>query len=113
MKYVAIDLKVTSKNIEKGQIIEFAAIIDDLNYKKKVSDLPFIHMPVRHNFYQGDAYELFLASRSLQAIACCDERTVSIDHLGYNFWQFLCKNGYDASSKIMIAGINNLNFFTR
>lgn len=123
MKYISIDIETTGLNPEKCQILEFAAVIDDTDKVRKISDLPRLHL--RFAFGEGiygEPYALNLNAAIIAKIHKDDESEcpiVSRFNLSRDLKDFLLKNGYtketihlydSVAEKIVVAGKNFQGF---
>lgn len=54
MKYVSIDIETTSLDRNTGQILEFAAVLDDLENQKPLEELPYFRRRVLHKEIFGE-----------------------------------------------------------
>jgi DNA polymerase III epsilon subunit-like protein len=127
MKYVSIDLETTGLNHEKCSILEFAAVVDDLNVQEPIEKLPKFQVYVMQDYYTGEPYALAMHCDKLQKIT--NWRTSGIDvctpeTLVAKFQTFLVTFGYketlrtqsylkDGYIKINVAGKNFANFDNR
>lgn len=71
MKYVSIDLETTGLDPETCQIVEFGAVVDDLNDLKPVEELPSFHCYVLSpdGVYRGEPYALSMHAEIFRRIA--------------------------------------------
>ena len=127
IKYTSIDVKTTGLNHEKCSILEFAAIVDDLNAQEPIEKLPKFQVYVMQEYYTGEPFALAMHCEKLQKLA--NWRTSGIDvctpeTLIAKFHTFLLTFGYqetgrtqsvkkDGYIKINIAGKNFANFDNR
>lgn len=126
MKYVSIDTETTGFNPQWSQLIEFGAVIDDLDNIKPLDDLPKFHayiLPPRDEYanligrsyqvtYTGEPEALVMNVEILRVIADRknnkDDRFLHEDELAEAFQKFLKKNGL--TDKVYVAGKNFANF---
>lgn len=105
--YVSIDIETTGLDPKYCQIIEFGAVIDDL--EKPVSELPRFQTYIRHDQYIGDAFGLAMNSDILKKIAnwlkIKDINICSIYELMPQFENWLIKNKIDTNN-VIVAGKN-------
>jgi len=110
--YISIDIETTGLNPETCQVLEFAAIIDNL--EGNVSELPCFHRIIQYNKIIGEPYALSLNKRILDILAeansyiskysvYLDSDICYPDELAYQFKKWLVDHG---QSKITIAGKN-------
>ena len=94
MKYVSIDIETTGLNPDKCQIIEFAAVVDDLQDQQPIEKLPKFQTYIRHESYTGEPYALAMHSNIFKKLAKFpDDDIVEADSLFaafVNFLQGLC-----------------------
>lgn len=69
MDYVSIDLETTGLNPYKCSILEFGAIIDDLNESRAIDKLPRFHTYIVNDNYTGSPYALAMNHKILSKIA--------------------------------------------
>lgn len=128
MRYVSIDLETTGLDPDKDDIVEFGAVIDDLEHPKPVEQLPRFHayvLPhrvdpqykhlapaaqVKHARYHGDPYALSMHPTIFRRIAKREA--------GYNYYEpdvllnffnaWLSNHGL--TEKIVFAGKNFASF---
>jgi DNA polymerase III epsilon subunit-like protein len=122
MKYVSIDLETTGLNPKTSDIIEFGAVLDDLENPRPIEELPRFHCYViptprpKGSYYIGEPYALSMHSAIFRKIANRDEgyNYYGVDLIMYYFRDFLCHNGYTMNAKgrlvINIAGKNAAMF---
>lgn len=81
MIYCSIDIETTGLDIENCDVIEFAAVIDDLTNQKPLEELPKFHTYIAKRSYKGEPYALSMHPNILRKIALADFKT--IDQEGY------------------------------
>lgn len=110
MKYVSIDIETLGLQPGKCDIIEFGAVIDDL--ETPVEDLPQFHCYLTKpgNIYKGEIYAMYMHSKTgiFERIA---ERVggfsyIPDDLLDEVFCEWLLEKGYKEGEKIVCAGKN-------
>lgn len=69
MRYISIDIETTGLNPETCQIIEFAAVADDLRIKAPLDSLPRFQTYVHHPVYTGEPYALGMHQKIFQKLA--------------------------------------------
>ena len=87
MKFISIDLETSGLDREKCQIIEFAAVIDDIGDVENlvpIKNLPKFHRFVTHDEYRGEAYALGMHGDKFKIIGS------QKDHPEFKF----CKNDF-------------------
>lgn len=114
-QYVSIDIETTSLNPETGQIIQFAAIIEDLEKKLPFEECPKFEVILEHPNYKGEAYPLFMHSAIFKKLGDNAKKTkkekedlgiIPAEELGERFLLFLQMNGYKLTDTINVAGKN-------
>lgn len=121
MKYVSIDLETTGLDPEKHNIIEFGAVIDDLDDPKPINQLPKFHAyilpPCNGKEYTGTCYALSMHSKIFLKIDAYLSKKANPNNdnfympelLGDHLLQFLMLNGIDCR-KVNAAGKNFAGF---
>jgi len=101
MKYISIDLETVGLDPENNDIIEFGAVLDDLNEPKPLKELPKFHAYICKNEYRGQPYALSMHATILRRIATREEGYTYLypNTLGKAFLTFLLKNGYKCEEK--------------
>lgn len=106
MKYVSIDLETTGLNPETCQIVEFAAVLDDLENPKPIEQLPKFQayivtdaVAVYHQLgevYTGEPYALSMHSAIFRRIAKRESgfQYLERDVLMKEFRKFLVANNW-------------------
>jgi len=117
MRYVSIDLETTGLNPETSDIIEFGAVIDDLENPKPIKELAKFHTYVSHEVYVGSAYAFWLNSVILEKLAHPDPKVYMYtkeQDLAELFRNFLQAEKFqsekDSRIKITAAGKNFASF---
>lgn len=112
MKYVSIDIETTGLNSATCQIIEFAAVVDNLRDQKPIEKLPRFQTYVHHPFYQGEPYALGMHTKIFEKLAKFpDDDIIEADALFAAFWNFLTGQGeWKPTKKVVVAGKNFANF---
>lgn len=126
MRYVSIDIETTGLNPETCQIIEFAAVADDLRVQSPLQSLPTFQTYVHHPVYTGEPYALGMHQKIFQKLARGnqEDRFTTPDLLFRKFFDWLKGIGYtpevscDGNScgqqiKINVGGKNFANFDKR
>lgn len=122
MQYVAIDIETTGINSDNCDIIEFAAVIDDLSNPEPIEKLQKFQTYFVQPVYQGEPYALSMHQRTFLKINQAirqntfesndgNEKFMNIQDLPVAFYNFLTHDKYPAK-KIMInvAGKNAASF---
>lgn len=117
MRYVSIDIECTGLDPMTCDIIEFGAVLDDLNERKPVKDLPTFHCYLVKDNYVGEPYALSMHPTIFKRIA---ERGLeenrrkysylSANSLGNAFKKFLFNNGYTSEHDKAIITAAGKNF---
>ncbi len=107
MKYLSIDIETTGLDPEKHQILEFAAVLDDLENPQPLNELPTFHRSIRWDDYTISDYCLRLHKELLDDIlnGSCN---ITIDELGSQFKQWL--EGLGIGENYNVAGANFAGF---
>lgn len=127
MRYVSIDIETTGLNPETCQIIEFAAVADDLRVQAPLQSLPTFQAYVQHPLYTGEPYALGMHQKIFQKLAKPSEndKVTTPELLFKEFFDWLltvggCKaspvcdgNVCSMQIKINVAGKNFANFDKR
>lgn len=92
MKYVAIDLETSGLNPETDQVLEMAAVVDDLT--SPLESLPRFRAYVRHNTYHGSAAALYMNREILKILSLPDSLdVVDAEAVMWKFYNFLTGPG--------------------
>lgn len=121
MKYVSIDLETTGLDPETCQIIEFAAVADDLT--QPIEKAKTFQTYVLHETYTGEPYALGMHAEIFKKISDWKQEinkdipVCLVSNLMWNFYMFLMnKADYspweDRKIKINVAG-KNFNSFDK
>lgn len=125
MKYCAIDIETTGLDPDNCQIIQFAAVFDDLNVQAPLETLPKYETYVIADTYKGEAYALAMNAGIFEKIANYNGNNIKADHTGNllpQFSQWLRKECkvpflrypgtclYDSCVRVVAAGKNFANF---
>lgn len=107
MKYVSVDIETTGLDADRCQIIEFGAVIDEINdhnradpgLLKPVESLPSCHFYVSSPTYRGEPYALSMHPEIFRRIATHEEGFVYVpeDCLARCFADWLESNGFEAN----------------
>lgn len=118
MRYVSIDIETTGLDPEYCQIIEFAAVIDDLKKQRPLDELPRFQTYLWHERYTGEPYALSMHSETFKKLSnwkSMKERVCTATSLFPVFHSFLATHGYKVhplsnTIKINAAGKNFSGF---
>jgi len=108
VKYLSIDIETTGLDPEKHQILEFAAVFDDLEDPLPPSALRYFHRLIRWDDYVIAPYCLNLHSELLVLIQDSPLDTITIDQLGSEFAAWLKMMGVEGGYNV--AGANFAGF---
>lgn len=100
MKYVSVDIETTGLDRITNDIIEFAAVIDDLKDQKPIDELPVFHAYIykENSTYVGNPYALAMHPNIFRILAerdkHPDEQFCTVNSLMYAFSNFLHQHDY-------------------
>jgi oligoribonuclease len=108
MKYVSIDVETTGLDPETCDLLEVAAVVDDLSVAANIDELPTFHCYVVKNLYKGEPYALSMHAEIFRRI---HNKTPPYNYLGdYSvipeLYKFLI--GHFGNNKVSVAGKNFL-----
>lgn len=112
MKYCSADIECCGLDSNECDILEFAAVLDDLSDMKPINELPVFHTYFIKDRYVGEPFALSMHPEIFRRIAERDIKKyhfMSATKLGYNFRRFLVANGYKEEHDkvtITVAGKN-------
>lgn len=117
MKYVSIDIETTGLNHDICEVIEFAAVVDDLTIQAPLEKLPKFQTYILQDHYVGEPYALGMHAEIFKKIANWQKTKANVSSpsdLLLRFHTFLTTlGGYapgDGVIKINVAGKNFGNF---
>ncbi len=117
MNYCAIDIETSGLNHKLHDIIEFAAVLDDLRNPLPLDQLPSVQCYVKKDNYVGDPFALSMHAEIFRKIAnpSPGESHCPISALPFLFSNFLSKNNYPFNEKkkkymVNVAGKNASGF---
>jgi hypothetical protein len=118
MKYISIDLETTGLNHDICNILEFAAVADDLRVQAPIDKLPKFQTYILQDHYIGESYALGMHAEIFKKISSWKKGGINIcspADLIPRFYTFLTTlAGYGANDggivKINVAGKNFGNF---
>jgi len=115
MKYCSIDLETCGLVTDRHSILEFGAVLDDLDNPLPIEELPRYHcyfLSVNDGDYVGDPYALSMHPTILRRIAEREEgyNYYSPMKFGFSFKQFLLKHGYEAKHDRITINAAGKNF---
>ena len=96
MRIVSIDLETTGLDPDSTDILEFGAVLDDLNDQKPLDQLPIFHCYFIQDTYVGQPFALSMHPVIFRRIANREHgyTYMSPNKFGYAFRRFLVDNGY-------------------
>lgn len=110
MRYASIDIETLGLDPDYCDVVEFGCVLDDLNNRKPLEELPRFHCYVTkpRDRYQGEVYAMYMHSKNkiFERIAKRVEgfSYVPFDLLDEVFAEWLVEQNCD--EKIVIAGKN-------
>lgn len=111
MKYISIDIETTGLDPDKHQILEFAAVVDDLENPRPLVSLHIFQRLIRWDDYVINDYCLELHQNLLSLIHRNPPITITIDQLGPEFSAWLYLIGVTVGSDgYNVAGANFAGF---
>jgi len=111
--YCSIDIETCGLDEDTCDIIEFAAVLDDLSDLKPIDKLPVFHTYFIKDRYVGEPYALSMHPIIFRRIAERDTkkyRFMSAMKLGYAFRKFLVENGYKEEHDQVVITAAGKNF---
>jgi oligoribonuclease len=121
MIYCAIDIETTGLDPKIHDIIEFAAILDDLRNPRPLTELPVFHSYFKKEYYVGDAFALSMHAEIFRKIANPPEPVIStqkvleqtmlVTDLPVAFCNWLARNNhpYDEKKKVFTVNVSGKN----
>ena len=114
MKYLSIDTESTGVNNKTCDLLEFAAILDNLSNLLPINQLPRFHcyfLPPESGIFTGEPYALSMHPIIFRRIAEREKpfNYFSTNRFGFQFKKFLIDNGFnpeDDRVTINVAGKN-------
>ena len=118
IRYCSIDIETTGLDHSHCQMIEFGAVVDDLNDPKPLAELPRFHCYILRDQYAGEPYALSMHAEIFKRInARADGYDYHIpQHASVYFAGFLAEQGLVEKHKqtpITVAGKNFFKFDNR
>lgn len=122
MKYVSIDVETTGTHPYRDQIIEFGAVIDDLENPQSLSELPKFQCIIPYESYRGTAIALNMNQDIIKILAEFDKikgnddkkkfmkqnNMIYPNELAYYFANFLVENNYIPKYEDLSSGLDTL-----
>ena len=112
MKYVSIDIETTGLNSKNCDIVEFGAVLDDLDTRQPLNKLPVFHAYFTRDSYVGEPYALSMHKEIFYRIAkkVPGYRYLEPYSFGAVFKQFLIDNGYECTGDKVTINAAGKNF---
>jgi len=112
MKYVSIDIETTGISVDNCDILEFGAILDDLNDIVPIETLPSYHCYFVKDTYQGEPYALSMHPAIFRRIANREDgyKYVNAMKFGHGFKCFLKLNGFEEKHDRVTINVAGKNF---
>jgi len=121
MIYISIDIEATSIYPERGQIVEFAAIIEDTKKKLPFEEIPKFTKIIKSDSYKCDIFPIQMHKRIWDKLNLVNSMTkeeqrennvIEVSELAEAFFFFLHENGLGDKKyiKINVAGKNVAGF---
>ena len=113
LNYVSIDLETTGLNEDTCDVLEFAAVLDNLSDLKPLDQLPVFHTYFVKDKYIGEPVAFSMHSEIFKRIAERDIKKynfMSATKIGGQFRKFLVKNGYKEEKDRVTINVAGKNF---
>jgi oligoribonuclease len=118
MKYVSIDTETTGLDTKLCQVVEFAAVLDDLKKPLPIDELPVFHCYIDNRPLIGEPYAMFMNAEILRRIDKREEGYTYYkpEELGPAFKAWLEANSYNRKcdhakdSEAVLANVAGKNF---
>jgi hypothetical protein len=117
VKYISIDCEMSGLDSLTCDVIEFGAVLDDLNIRAPIETLPMFHCYLVKDSYCGEPYALSMHPTIFRRIA---ERGLEENRRKYNyltatslgnaFKKFLLNNGYTSEHDKVVVTAAGKNF---
>jgi len=108
MLFLCIDVETSSIKPENGELLSFAAVLEDTNNIRPVEELPFFYCVFRHDFIKGEPYALNMNKGLIQEISEGEsENLIDLYEFNQLFNDFLfsskveCHGGYDILAQMI------------
>ena len=111
MKYCSIDIETCGID-DNVDILEFAAVLDDLSNPRPIEELPFFQTYFIKDNYIGEPTALSMHPKIFKRIATREKgyNYMAATKLGNIFKQFLIKNGYNVERDTVTINAAGKNF---
>jgi oligoribonuclease len=137
MQYVSIDIETLGLDPEKHDIVEFAAVVDNLRDRKPIEQLPTFHRFVYNesDLYHGSSYAMAMHHRIFEKLKDREKEFIQVQKSKFglpssapsdystkgmlllSFQNFLIDHGYKADGRgivrVQVAGKNFSSFDKR
>ena len=113
MSFPIVSIDIETGGIEDNvDILEFAAVLDDLSNPRPIEDLPFFQTYFIKDNYIGEPTALAMHPKIFKRIATREKgyNYMSATKLGNVFKQFLIKNGYNSERDTVTINAAGKNF---
>ena len=113
MSFPIVSIDIETGGIEDNvDILEFAAVLDDLSNPRQIEDLPFFQTYFIKDNYIGEPTALAMHPKIFKRIATREKgyNYMSATKLGNVFKQFLIKNGYNSERDTVTINAAGKNF---
>lgn len=105
MRYVSLDVETTGLDSGNDQILEFAAVFDDLENREDIERLPVFHCYVKHARVVGNAFAINMNAYAIGVIAGKVKaefrgkpaKIVRAENVTQEFYNFITTVGMDES----------------
>lgn len=116
MIYCSIDIETTGLDNKKCDVVQFAAVLDDLSNPQPLNKLPTFAAYITADSYCGEPYALSMHPAIFRKIADAKKNKtefdedgshfMTIDNLPYAFRNFLTKNNVPENPKTSAISLN-------
>jgi len=112
MRYVSLDLETTGINPNTCDVLEFGAVLDDLQNINPIEDLPLFHCYFVKDVYSGEPNGLSMHSTIFKRIANREDgyRYCNAEKFSFLFKKFLLDNGYEEKHGRVLINVAGKNF---
>lgn len=117
MRYISVDIECTGLDPLTCDIIEFGAVLDDLDQRMPIDSLPMFHCYLVKDNYFGEPYALSMHPTIFRRIAerGLEENRKKYSYLNANslgnaFKKFLLNNGYASEHDKVLINVAGKNF---
>lgn len=113
MKYVSIDIETTGLDIDKCEVVEVGAVIDDFSSQRPFDELPTWHCYVNKSVFRGEPEALAMHAEIFRRIGKHEEpyRYLWPEMVAGELGTWLHRNNaFDERGLVTIAGKNFASF---